>query len=118
MDNAPTPPPASNPSVPQPPRPASIPGAGSPATKPTFRAPGSSPTTPGATNLPSPPTFARPQSAPSVGAIPASAAPIQMNFDDEDTKEKLPLVLLDVLSLAASLAFATLLTLELLSLNG
>lgn len=116
MDNAPTPPPASNPSVPQPPRPVSIPGAGSPATKPTFRAP-DAPSS-GATNLPSPPTFARPQSAPAVGSAPASAAPIEMNFDDEDSKEKLPLALLDVLSLAASLTFATLLALELFALKG
>ena len=118
MDNAPTPPPTSNPSIPQPPRPVSIPGAGSPATKPTFKAPGSSPTTPRATNLPTPPTIARPQSPPALGAVPSSGAPIEKNFDEEDSKEKLPLVLLDILSLAASLTFAALLTLELLALNG
>jgi hypothetical protein len=66
------------------------------------------------------PTFAKPPA----GATHAAVAPkvgtvAEVNYGEEESStEKLPLALLDTLSLVASFAFATLLILYYLSLTG
>lgn len=111
MDNTPaTPPPPPSAGVPAAPkllvpRPGATPGAapvaGAPP-RPAFRP------APTAAGLPPPPAAAA-----------ASASGIEMNFTDEDdNKEPVAMVAIDVLALVASVAFAALLVMQWMALAG